>query len=468
MKLRKLKVELKTNWYYYIMPSLFEVFMVFLFAFHLKFPMEKSYMLWQHVVLGSLDIKYHKIVTNNPFSYLPSRSLRRSSWLSDDLIYLLFKGGRYKTLIVLKVFLLMVMVTVPMYLFKLDTFIYTFIAPLYLLLIMPVASLRPNLFALFMFFLFHIAYRYKKPLFMGIVVFFWSLIHGSYIIGTIGLLLKFSENINDVKNKRYLTKWSVGILLSIVPLFLYHSSLQIFLNLSAQKYILRTFNEWLSPDFKGFFGILLFLYMLLWVISVKYSKNNEGFWTGAFLLFMSLYAWRFMPFFAIFATVDIAEKLPVILEGGFKDYIIKTTRRPFWLFSFFLFFIFNAPGFNYFAKEYHPFGCEKYIMKYPAGTRILSIQAWVPYLFYSTGGKYKFAVDATLSQTDSVLILYKDFLEGIGCCESIKKLEPDIVVLPRRYYEKLKGCCGGCLKIEHLDTVCVIGYIEHFNSKKSY
>ncbi len=459
--------KLKNSWYYYLMPSLFEVFIVLLLSFHLKFPVERSYLLWQHVVLGSQDIKAHKIVTVNPFSYTPTHPLKRSSWLSDDLIYLLFRAGKYRALIILKILLLILMVTLPLFIYKLNASTYSFISPIYLLLLTPGASLRPTLFALLMFFMFHIAYRFKKPIMMGFLILLWSFMHGSYIIGLALLFIKFLQNLRD---REHLHEWIIAIIISIIPIFVPHSSLEIFIKLSSQKYILKTFDEWRSPDFKNFLGVIFFLYILLWVIAQKRDKNSNGdFWGGVCFLFLALYARRFIPFFAIFATFDIVREVPLNFDRGFKEYLTNTTYRPFWLFIFFIIFVFEAPNFNhYFIKKYHPYGCENYIKRYPQGAKILTLQAWVPYLYYSTGEKYKFAVDGTLSQTDSILNLYTAFLSGDGCCDEVKGLNADILVFPLKYYKRFKDCCRGCLKIEHIDSVCLIGSVESLNPQNTH
>ncbi len=456
----KLVENLKNKLHYYLMPSLFEVFMVFLFAFHLKFPMESSYLLWQHIVLGKQDIKQHKIVRENPFSYLPSHPLKRSSWLSDDIFYLLFKTGKYKFLIVVKIFILTLLTIVP--LFILDSFIYSFLAPIYLLLLMPGASLRPNLFALLIFFFFILAYRFDKPILMGIFILLWSFIHGSYIIG---LGLYFINMLQKIKYPRLENegiKLIAGLAPAMIPLFLPDSSLNIFMKLSSQKYILRTFDEWLSPDFKSFLGIVFFIFVFLWIIAEKRQRNFKNLWPGAFLLYIAFYARRFIPFFAIYAVFSIADGLsPEEEYRGFMHYLFHTARKPFWLVVFFVYFAFQAPGFDsYFNREGHPYGCEKYLNQYPAGTRVFTKQAWVPYLYYATKGKYKFAVDATLSQKDTFIKAYMDFFTyGKGCCKEINVLKPDLVILPLKYRERIESCCNRCLKIEHMDTICMVGKV---------
>ncbi len=453
---------IKSKWYY-LLPSLFEVFIIFIFALHLKFPAERSYLLWQHIELGKQDIKTHSIVTDDPFSYTKTRPLKRSSWLSDDIFYLMFVFTGYKGLITLKIVLLAIMVFLPFILFNNDSLIYSIFAPLYLLLLSPGASLRPTLFGMFMFFVFHLFYRKKRPLLMGITVLLWSFIHGSYIIGTLILAVSFVFSLKNMTRQDRI-KWIAGILISSVPLVLSHSSMDMFVKLGSQKYILNTFDEWRSPNFKNFLGVLFFLFIIGWIGSLKQRWKNESFTIGALLLFLSLYARRFIPLFAIFSFVDIARGINIKGYQAFKEYLNESTKRPLWLILFLVYFAVEAPGFEqYFIKQYHPYGCEKLLNDYPEGTKILTLQAWVPYLFFSTKGKFKYAVDGTLSQEDSILSAYEKFWRGDGCCEELNVLSPDILIFPSKYYEKFKNCCQGCLKIEHIDSVCVLCLVNGQN-----
>lgn len=443
--------------YILLIPSIVEIIVIFFLAFHLRYPMESGYLLWQHITLGKMDLEARDIITENPFSYLPSESLIRSSWLADDVFYLLYNLGGYKALIIMKVLILSMLFILPFYMFKSNSITYMGILPLYIILVLPGTALRPGLFALLFYLIFLYELYYKKVHLMGVTILIWSFFHGSYIIGILlfGVFLIFHA-------KEVLKDWVlafISLFLTFLPFFLPHSSLKIFKNIQGQSFLLRGFEEWLPINLTSFLGIVFVIYVSIWCYSVIKKKDLSYILYGGILLVLSLRFRRFIPFFALTAL-----PLIVSMRLGFarelNRFIKDSMRIPVWLIAFCGYYVLNAPDFNtYFKRDYHPYDCAEVLKGLELGSnkRILTLQAWVPYLYFYFNGRCHFAIDATLTQKEMFINTYLDFLKLKGECKSkLLFLNPDLVVLPSVFHDKIGNFCNMCLKIEHLSSSCVI------------
>ncbi len=440
---------------YYIFPSLIELIIIFFLAFQLKYPVEDGYLLWQHIVLGQLDIAGGHIVSENPFTYLPHRLLKRSSWLSDDIFYLLYRSSGYEGIIVVKIVILLALFYLPFLLFENQVLSYTVFLPLYILLILPGTALRPNLFALIAF-LFVVFGFYKKDMkIMSIVTFLWSFLHGSYVLGILLILLYLLFNFKSIWNAK--EKHIIFLVMALIPLFLPHSSYFLYKKLATQGYILRGMEEWLPLKIRSFIGGVTVLYTAILICAL--FKNKRLYLISGSLIFLvlSLLFRRFLPFYAIF-TFPILVSLPLFKEGKFSRYSKESSLRPFYLLLFVVYLFLHPPGFHsYFVKENHPYGCEDLLGQLPQNSKILTRQSWVPYLYFVSHGNYKFAVDGTLSETDSIIKAYFDFVACRKKCEELLELlNPDYIIFPADSADKTSKYCEGCLKIEHISPVCVI------------
>ncbi len=437
----------------YFLPSIIELIIIFFLSFQLKYPVESGYLLWQHIVLGEMDIKSGHIVTQNPFSYLPSRPLKRSSWLADDIFYILYRNWGYQGVIVTKIFILILLFYLPFLFFKVNPLSYILVLPVYILLVLPGTALRPNLFALLLF-LFVVYGFYKNDIkVMSFATFVWSFLHGSYVIGIclIAVYILFEVPLKS------LLKFIPYLALSAVPLFLPHSGFIIYKNLASQSYVLRGMEEWLPLDIKSFLGVLTIIYSVIVAYVIVHKIRISVMIADLILLFMSIAFRRFLPFYAIFTFPQIVSH-SLIKKGNLLKYEMEIAKKPGWIVAIMIYALFRPPSFRtYFVGENHPFGCEEEIRKLPEGSRVLSRQAWVPYLYFATGGRYKFSVDATLSQTDSIIRAYFDFLaQRSPCTEVLNILRPDYILFPTDSLENISRYCKECLKIEHIYPECSI------------
>ena len=438
-----------------LLPSIIELLIIFFMSFHLRYPMESGYLLWQHIELGKADITERHITTHNFFSYLPTRPIKRSSWLSDDMFYLLYTIGKYKAIIIVKLLILVFLFTAPFYMFGENASMYTLILPIYIILTLPGTALRPGLFALLMFLLFIYGLYKNNTVLMGILVFLWSFVHGTYILGTFIFLLYIAFNLRSGIKSGILKIWP--LILAILPLFLPHSSLTIFTHLHKQSFLLKGFEEWLPVKFVSFHGFVFLLYIFLWIYAVVKKRDLRWAIYGGILLILGLRFRRFIPFVVI-SGIPIIMFLKIHFMDRIEYMIKETMRYPLYIMLFCVYFILRTPGFStYFKKQRHPYGCESMLKSLNDGKNILTLQAWVPYLYFSTHGRHHFAIDATLTQEDTYIKTYFDFLAFKGDCESeLRTLKPDYVLLPRSYYKKIGIFCERCLKIEHQTPHCVI------------
>jgi len=438
-----------------LLPSIIELLVIFFMSFHLRYPMESGYLLWQHIDLGKADITEGHITTHNFFSYLPTKQIKRSSWLSDDIFYLLYTIGKYKAIIIVKLLVLVFLFTAPFYMFGENASMYTLILPIYIILILPGTALRPGLFALLIFLLFIYGLYKNNTVLMGILVLLWSSVHGTYILGAFIFLLYTVFNLRSTIKGSLLKIWP--LILAILPLFLPHSSLTIFTHLHKQSFLLRGFEEWLPVKFISFHGFVFLLYIFLWIYAVVKKRNLRWAIYGGLSLILALRFRRFIPFFVI-SGMPIIMSLKIHFMDRIEPMIKETMRYPLYIMLFCVYFILRTPGFStYFKKQRHPYGCETLLKSLEYGNNILTLQAWVPYLYFSTQGRYFFAIDATLTQEDEYIKNYLDFLAFRGDCKSeLRTLKPDYVLLPSYYRKKIGSFCGECLKIEHNTSQCVI------------
>lgn len=342
--------------------------------------------IFYHIKTGEYIIK-NGFLNQDIFSYTAkNQEWITHEWLSQVIFYLIYKLFGFLGIIFFKSFLILL----TFYIIYKQSLKYSHFTSLSVVLIFLSAYIssmffteRPHLFSfLFVAILFFILEN-KKLFFLPAIFLLWCNLHSGFILGLMILCIyAFFER-----------KLFLYLAISIFACIINPSGIKILtypFSIVFNPYHIELITEWQSPNFHLWQMMLVELFIFAGIISFIIKKDNV-IWKDVilflFLVHLSLYSVRNIPFFATISSLVILKNLSFTTKPQNN---IVCADRPFINFIFLIFLLLvvsftvyqRLHNKNYLKENEFPQGAVNFITKNKLSENIFNEYDWGGYLIF--------------------------------------------------------------------------------------
>lgn len=385
-----------------------------------------------HIKTGEYIVTTGKIPHHDPFSFTGLQLNLKwvaHEWLSDIVFYYFYSWGGELALSFLKCLVITLTLYFHYQIIRLrieNKSASLLLSGTSLLFMGPFFVTRPQIFTYLLIVI--LVYLLEKRvegsigrrslLWIPLIFALWVNLHGgAYIIGFVVIFFYF------VFGKGDRMEW-VGLVTFSLPFVLlnpYHLHMVLYpLQVMGNQIMVDSIKEWLSPDFHGWYGKVLFAEMfvgLLWMVWIPEKKKPMDVVLIFFFLFMALASRRHLALYFLFSSICIA---PYVYAGLrtlgrkplYRSLFLYPDQRYVYLAGLLVVMVpalltltFSRVPTVMADKEDYPVEAVEWMKKHGITGNILNHYAWGGYLIHQLWPDAKVFIDG---RADIFLPIYND------------------------------------------------------------